>query len=140
MRQALDLAATGANAIVMAAAVADYRVAEVATHKLKRGPGDVTLRLVPNPDLIAGLSGASLVKVGFAAETDDLLANARAKLERKGLDLIVANDVSAPGSGFGVDTNQVTLIDRAGVEALPLMSKRDVAERVLDRVAAMLRA
>src|SRR5262249_39998301 len=130
----------GADAIVMAAAVADYRVAETADHKLKRGPADLTLRLVPNPDIIAGLDAETLVKVGFAAETEDLVANARGKLERKGLDLIVANDVSALGSGFGTDTNQVTMIDRNSVEALPLLSKRAVAERVLDRVAVLLQA
>src|SRR5262249_26793220 len=109
MRQAVHQAIVGADAIVMAAAVADYRVAETADHKLKRGPADLTLRLVPNPDIIAGLDAETLVKVGFAAETEDLVANARGKLERKGLDLIVANDVSALGSGFGTDTNQVTM-------------------------------
>jgi phosphopantothenoylcysteine decarboxylase/phosphopantothenate--cysteine ligase len=78
------------------------------------------------------------VKVGFAAETDDLLANAQSKLLRKGLDLIVANDVSSPGSGFGVDTNQVVLIAATGTEVLPLLPKTVVADRVLDRVVAFL--
>jgi phosphopantothenoylcysteine decarboxylase/phosphopantothenate--cysteine ligase len=140
MRDAIHQAIIGADAIVMAAAVADYRVADIADHKLKRSPADLTLRLVPNPDIIAGLAGESLVKVGFAAETEDLVANARGKLERKGLDLIVANDVSSPGSGFGTDTNQVILIDRSGVEALPLLTKREVAEHVLDRVTSLLEA
>jgi phosphopantothenoylcysteine decarboxylase/phosphopantothenate--cysteine ligase len=139
MRSAIHAAIAGADAIIMAAAVADYRVAEMADHKLKRGPSDLTLRLVPNPDIIAGLAGEPLVKVGFAAETEDLIANARGKLERKGLDLIVANDVSAPDSGFGTDTNKVTLIDRNGVEELPLLTKREVADRVVDRVVALLR-
>ncbi|KKL27375.1 hypothetical protein LCGC14_2385760, partial [marine sediment metagenome] len=80
------------------------------------------------------------VRVGFAAESDDLLANARSKLEEKGLDLIVANDVTAEGSRFGSDTNEVTLIDRQGEEGLPLMHKYEVAVRVLDRVVALMRA
>jgi phosphopantothenoylcysteine decarboxylase/phosphopantothenate--cysteine ligase len=79
------------------------------------------------------------VKVGFAAETQDLIENAEKKLDEKGLDLIAANDVTAPGSGFAVDTNQVTLLDRAGGrEELPLISKYDVGHRILDRVAALL--
>jgi phosphopantothenoylcysteine decarboxylase / phosphopantothenate---cysteine ligase len=139
MQDAVHAAVGAADAIIMAAAVADYRVAEIADHKLKRGPGELTLRLVPNPDIIAGISSESLVKVGFAAETDDLIANARSKLDRKKLDLIVANDVSAPDSGFGSDTNQVILIDRNGSEELPLLPKREVADRVLDRVVALLR-
>ena len=79
-----------------------------------------------------------LVKVGFAAESEDLLANARGKLEEKGLDLIVANDVTAEGCGFGSDTNRVTLLDREGEEDLPLMSKYDVSARVLDRVVGLI--
>ncbi len=138
MRDAIHAAVVGADAIVMAAAVADYRVASIADHKMKRGPEALTLRLVPNPDIIAGLATATLIKVGFAAETENVLANARAKLERKGLDLIVANDVSSPGSGFGTDTNQVILIDRARAEPLPLLSKREVAERVVDRIVQLL--
>ncbi len=138
MAAAVYEAVVGADAIVMAAAVADYRVASVAERKLKRSGEDVVLRLVPNPDIIAGLKDAPLVKVGFAAETDDLLANARAKLTRKGLDLIVANDVGAPGSGFGTETNQVVLIDATGAEPLPLLPKRVVADRILDRVVALL--
>ena len=77
--------------------------------------------------------------MGFAAETDDVVANARDKLAKKNLDLIVANDVGAPDSGFGVDTNRVTVLDRAGAaETLPLLSKREVADRILDRVVALL--
>jgi len=78
------------------------------------------------------------VKVGFAAETDDVLSRAQEKLVRKGLDLIVANDVTAPGSGFGSDTNAVTLIDSSGSESLPVLPKRVVADRILDRVVALL--
>jgi phosphopantothenoylcysteine decarboxylase/phosphopantothenate--cysteine ligase len=139
LQAAVEAAVADADAIVMAAAVADYRVATVSDHKLKRTGDDLVLRLVPNPDIIAGLKDRPLVKVGFAAETDDLVANAQDKLRRKGLDLIVANDVSAPGSGFGTDTNQVVLLDATGAEVLPLMSKREVADRILDRVVRRLR-
>lgn len=138
LKDAVMEAVGEADAIVMAAAVADYRVAETFDHKLKRTGDDLVVRLVPNPDIVAGLKDFPLVKVGFAAETDDLLDNARAKLRKKGLDLIVANDVTAPGSGFGTDTNQVVLIDESGAEELPLLSKREVADRVLDRIVALL--
>jgi phosphopantothenoylcysteine decarboxylase / phosphopantothenate---cysteine ligase len=138
LEAAIHQAVVGADAIVMAAAVADYRVDQAADHKLKRTGDDLILRLVPNPDIIAGLTQAGLIKIGFAAETDDLLANAQSKLVRKGLDLIVANDVSSPGSGFGTDTNQVTLISATSVEPLPLLSKREVADRILDRLVAIL--
>jgi phosphopantothenoylcysteine decarboxylase/phosphopantothenate--cysteine ligase len=138
LQLAIHEAIVGADAIVMAAAVADYRVANAAAHKLKRTDADLVLQLVPNPDIIAGIKAERLIKVGFAAETDDLLENARLKLERKGLDLIVANDVSSPGSGFGTDTNQVILLDASSAEPLPLLSKADVADRVLDRVVGLL--
>jgi phosphopantothenoylcysteine decarboxylase/phosphopantothenate--cysteine ligase len=103
------------------------------------------LELVRNPDILAevaarksGQSGPSIT-VGFAAETEDLLANAQTKLERKKLDLIVANDVTAADAGFAVDTNRVTLLSADGsIEALPLMSKLEVAEAILDRVARFL--
>ncbi len=82
----------------------------------------------------------NFIKVGFAAESENLVANAKKKLAEKKLDLIVANDITAADSGFDVDTNRVTIIDKAGrVEALPLMSKRDVAEKILDRVGEMMR-
>ena len=132
LQRAVEAAVVGADAIVMAAAVADYRVANAADHKLKRTEDDLVLRLVPNPDIIAGITGERLVKVGFAAETEDLLRHARAKLQKKGLDLIVANDVSSPGSGFGTDTNQVVLLDAEGAETLPLLPKTEVAARVLE--------
>jgi phosphopantothenoylcysteine decarboxylase/phosphopantothenate--cysteine ligase len=138
LKAAVERAVPDADAIVMAAAVADYRVAEVAKHKLKRTGDELVLRLVPNPDVVAGIQHFPLVKVGFAAETDELIARATEKLRRKGLDFIVANDVSKPGSGFGTDTNEVTIIDASGVESLPLLSKREVADRILDRVAKLL--
>ncbi|MCH7718598.1 MAG: bifunctional phosphopantothenoylcysteine decarboxylase/phosphopantothenate--cysteine ligase CoaBC [Chloroflexi bacterium] len=139
MREAVLSSCRGADALIMAAAVSDYRPVERALHKVKKGPERVSLELEKTPDFLLEVKG-SIVKVGFAAETDDLLANARTKLKAKGLDLIAANDVTAPGSGFGVDTNEVTLIDPSGgEEALPLMSKYDVAQRILDRVVALLR-
>jgi phosphopantothenoylcysteine decarboxylase/phosphopantothenate--cysteine ligase len=138
MEAAIHAAIVGADAIVMAAAVSDYRVERPAEQKIKRTPDDLVLRLIPNPDIIGGLKDVPLIKVGFAAETNDVVANAQSKYARKGLDLIVANDVTAPGSGFGTDTNQVTLIDARSVEPLPLMAKREVADRVLDRVVRLL--
>ena len=128
-----------ASALVMAAAVADYRPAAEAEQKLKRaGVAERSLELVENPDIIASVTG-ELVKIAFAAETENLLANAKAKLNSKRAQLIVANDVTAADAGFGVDTNGVTLLDPdGGVEELPLMSKYDVAVRVLDRLAALI--
>ncbi len=134
-----------ADALIMAAAVADFRVAQPAEQKIKRGDDPLTLSLVPNPDLLRETARLPVarhpVRVGFAAETQDLLAHAAAKLERKALDLIVANDVAAEGSGFATDTNQVTLLWRDGRRvALPLLPKTEVAERVLDAVVALLDA
>ena len=124
----------------MAAAVSDWRPAEAADAKIKKGDSDrMTVDLVKTPDVIAAVPGDGLVKVGFAAETDDILVNARAKLAPKGLDLIAGNDVTAEGSGFETDTNEVVLIDREGrMEELDLMSKYDVGNRILDRVVALL--
>ena len=97
----------------MAAAVADYRPAEAATQKVKKGAEDWTVQLHKNPDILAEAKG-DFVRIGFAAESQDLLANAREKAARKSLDLIVANDITAEGSGFAVDTNKVVLIDGKG--------------------------
>ena len=128
-----------ASALVMAAAVADYRPAAEAEQKVKRaGAAELSLDLMENPDIIASVTG-EFVKIAFAAETENLVANAKAKLKSKGAQLIVANDVTAADAGFGTDTNRVTLLDPdGGVEELPLMSKYDVAVRVLDRVAALI--
>ena len=125
---------------VMAAAVADWRPAETAQSKLKKGDSQhSSIELARNPDIVEGISADGLVKVGFAAETDDLEASARSKLLNKGLDLIVANDVTAEGSGFGSDTNEVVFIDREGdTEEFGLMTKYEVGQRILDRVAGML--
>ena len=130
-----------AHAIIMAAAVADWRPPEAAGRKLKKDASDTwRLDLTKNPDILAEVPGEHLVKVGFAAETGDLLDNAQAKLVSKGLDLIAANNVIEHDSGFASDTNRVLLLDReGGVEELPLMSKYEVGHRILDRVAALMK-
>lgn len=129
--------------LIQAAAPADYRAKEVAPQKIKKQGGEpMTFTLVENPDVAATLGKAKRsgqVFVGFAAETNDVLAHARDKLARKNLDMIVANDVTRPGAGFDVDTNIVTLITKDGQEALPMMSKAEVAQRILDRVLALRR-
>lgn len=129
--------------LIQAAAPADYRAKEVALQKIKKQGGEpMTFTLVENPDVAATLGKAKRsgqVFVGFAAETNDVLAHARDKLARKNLDMIVANDVTRPGAGFDVDTNIVTLITKDGQEALPMMSKAEVAQRILDRALALRR-
>ena len=127
--------------LIQAAAPADYRAKEIAPQKIKKQGGEpMTFTLVENPDVAATLGKAKRsgqVFVGFAAETNDVLAHARDKLARKNLDMIVANDVTRPGAGFDVDTNIVTLITKDGQEALPMMSKVEVAQRILDRALAL---
>ena len=155
-----------ADALIMAAAVADYTPSDPAQHKLKKSDDARTIALTPTADILRaagapnrapdGAGGGSadglgdgsgggsgmagrFVKVGFAAESDDLLSNARAKVAAKDLDLIVANDITDPGSGFGSDDNRVTIIDRQGqADELPLLPKYAVAHAILDRVAALL--
>ncbi len=129
-----------ADALVMAAAVADWEPISAAGQKMKKVEGQdrLTIEMQKTPDILAQVSGLPGIKVGFAAETEDLLNNARAKLEGKKLDMIVANDVSATDAGFAVDTNRVVILDKAGgQEDLPLMSKREVADTVLDRVRTL---
>ena len=143
MRDAVVAACEGANALIMAAAVADYQPAEPVGEKIKRqGRESLSLNLAPTPDILAEVGRPpGLVKVGFAAESQDLLANAKAKIESKGLDLIVANDITAADAGFRVDTNRVLVIDAAGrQEDWPLMTKYEVAWRILDRVQKLIEA
>jgi len=139
MARAVDQAFGGATVVVMTAAVADYRPRRPLSRKLKKTASTLELALERNPDILAGLGsrkGGRLL-VGFAAETHDVVAEARRKLAAKHLDLIVANDVTAPGAGFGGDTNAVRLIDAPGLdEAVPVLPKEEVAGRVLDWVAA----
>jgi len=131
--------ARAATVVIAAAAVADFRPSRPAKEKAPKKKGRSTLELEATPDVIATAvpRGPGRVVVGFAAETTDLIERARGKLERKALDLIVANDVTAAGAGFDVETNLVTLIDRAGTEALPLQGKDEVADAILDRVARL---
>jgi len=129
------------DALLMAAAVGDYHPGGAAAHKIKRGGEDLTVHLTQNPDILKAVAGLKKkqVVVGFAAETRDLEAAARRKLADKGLDLIVANEVNRPDSGFAVDTNEVTIIGSKNfLKPLPLLSKEEVAEKVLDQVAALL--
>ena len=129
------------DALLMAAAVSDYRPTQAEIRKIKRAHEEMQFHLTQNPDIlkqVAPLKGKQIV-VGFAAETHDLEAEARRKMREKHLDLIVANDVNRPDSGFQVDTNEVTLIPRVGdPEPLPLLSKEEVAGKVLDRVVELL--
>jgi len=127
---------------VMAAAVADYHVVNAAARKIKRGEESIEIRLEPNPDILKELGEHKNGKVliGFAAETDDLIANASRKLRDKNLDIIIANDVSREGSGFDVDTNAATILDRHGnAESLPVMSKDQLAHRIYDHFLALKR-
>jgi len=138
MKKAVAGAVKDADALIMAAAVADYQPETAAKAKIKRESPTLTLNLVKTLDILAEVKG-DFIRVGFAAESEDLVANAQRKLKAKKLDLIVANDITDKDSGFGADTNKVTIIDKSGkVEELPLMSKREVADRVLDRVAGLL--
>jgi len=138
MKDAVAKATSQADALIMAAAVADYQPKSVARAKIKKESPSLTLELIRTPDILTEVKG-DFIKVGFAAESEDIVANARQKLQTKRLDLIVANDITAASSGFGSDTNKVTLISRDGkVESLPLLTKREVADRILDRVVELL--
>jgi phosphopantothenoylcysteine decarboxylase/phosphopantothenate--cysteine ligase len=143
MRDAVRSHIGQAHVVVMSAAPADYRPAEQAASKLKKTGGARTLELTETPDILRSTIESrreGAVVVGFALETDDLVANAKKKLESKALDMIVLNSATEPGAGFGVDTNRVTIL-RRGSDArdeLPLQHKRDVADAILDRVEELL--
>lgn len=140
MRSAVVARSPEATIIIMAAAVADYRPAAVHANKIKRSEGRVTLDLEPTADILAelGRTKGQAVLIGFAAETRNLIDNARDKLQRKGADMIVANDVTQEGAGFDTDTNIVTLVLRDGRDiAIPKMSKREVADKILDQAIAL---
>jgi phosphopantothenoylcysteine decarboxylase/phosphopantothenate--cysteine ligase len=132
------------DAVIMAAAVADYTPETVAAQKVAKADGGWTVPLTRTVDILAALgrlpsrAAGKPVLIGFAAETHDVLDHADAKRRRKGIDLIVANDVAQPGAGFEVDTNQVTFLDDAGRETLPMLPKADVARRILDRLERLL--
>ena len=138
MRDAVLKATAAADVLIMAAAVADYRPATVAEGKIKREAETLTLEMVKTSDILSEVKG-DIIKVGFAAESSDVINRGTEKLKRKHLDLIVVNDITAKDSGFDADTNRVAFIDRGGkVEQLPLMLKSEVAHKILDRVAALL--
>jgi len=142
MHDAVLAKLTAATVVIKAAAVADYRPKQVAARKIKKDEAVREVTLESTPDILAevGKRKGRRILVGFAAETEDLVENARKKLQRKNLDLMVANDVSQPGAGFDADTNAVKILDAQGkVEELPVQSKRSVADRVLDRVVGLLK-
>jgi phosphopantothenoylcysteine decarboxylase/phosphopantothenate--cysteine ligase len=146
MHEAVMRVASNADVVIMAAAVADYTPASPADQKLTKTDGPMTLTLQRTKDILAdlgsmrsGLGSAGPVLVGFAAETQDVVARAREKRVRKKVDLIVANDVSRPGQGFDAETNAVTIVGESGDEPVPLQSKARVAGIILDRVEQLLR-
>jgi phosphopantothenoylcysteine decarboxylase/phosphopantothenate--cysteine ligase len=137
---------SGQDAVIMSAAVADYTPADPAAMKLKKADGPVTITLNRTKDILGELGKLPTRKnglpvlVGFAAETNDVIAYAHSKLQQKGADLIVANDVSRSDAGFDVDTNAVTLVSASGTEDIPLQAKSAVAGRILDRLEQFLAA
>jgi phosphopantothenoylcysteine decarboxylase/phosphopantothenate--cysteine ligase len=141
MARAVEAAVPSADVLIMAAAPADFRPATVAHSKIKKDKASPVVALERTTDILSSTRtrrGARTIVVGFALETDDAISYGHRKLKEKALDLIVVNDATEPGAGFNVDTNRVTLIDRAGAEeVLPLLSKSDVADAILDRVERM---
>ena len=136
--EAVKANAMDADALVMAAAVADYRPAEVAADKVKKHDGEMNIALERTDDILAWVGAhkpETLFVCGFSMETRDLVENSTAKLNKKKMDMIVANNLKVPGAGFGVDTNVVTIITREGAEQLPLQSKDDVAMAIVDHFA-----
>ncbi len=136
MKKVVETECDGADALIMAAAVADWRPLKQLDSKAKKSASDTwSLKLVKTPDIIGSIKSDNLIKVGFAAESENLIENGKSKVQSKNLDFIVANDITAKDSGFSVDTNKVTIIHANGkIESLPLMSKYDVAHSILDRV------
>lgn len=136
--EAVKANAMDADALVMAAAVADYRPAEVASDKVKKHDGELNIALERTDDILAWVGAhkpETLFVCGFSMETRDLVENSTAKLNKKKMDMIVANNLKVPGAGFGVDTNVVTIITHEGAEQLPLQSKDDVAMAIVDHFA-----
>lgn len=142
MLEAVERHLEESQVVIKAAAVADYRPVHVSQQKIKKAHGNLTLELERNPDILASIGlkkKAHQIFVGFAAETQDLISNAGMKMEKKNVDLMVANDVTLEGAGFEGDTNIVTIIQKDGtIKELPKMSKLDVAEEILDRIVELL--
>ena len=143
MYDAVTEAAANADIVVKAAAVADYRPSNVADEKIKKKDGDMSIQLERTDDII-GTLGANkrdgLYLCGFSMETENMIENSEAKLKKKNLDMIVANNVKVDGAGFGTDTNVVTLITKEGIEELPIMSKKEVAEEIFSHILRARRA
>lgn len=141
MERELSVALGDADVLIMAAAPADFRPSDPADRKIKKAARPQVLALTTTSDILSATRGdrrAGLIAVGFALETDDLIANARGKLRSKGLDFVVANRAGEPGEGFGAETNRITIVTDDAAEELPLMPKRDAADRILDRVETLL--
>ena len=132
---------TDQDIVIQAAAVCDYRFEKTAKSKIKKAEGEgLVLTLIENPDVakaVGGIKKEGQTLVGFAAETDNVKKNAAEKLKKKNLDMIVANDVTMPGAGFNVDTNIAAIITKNGVEELPLQTKRELADKILDRIISL---
>jgi phosphopantothenoylcysteine decarboxylase/phosphopantothenate--cysteine ligase len=139
MNEAVKIAAPDCDALIMAAAVADYRPVTTNNQKIKReSSSKLVVEFERTPDILGEVKG-NFIRVGFAAESENIVENARDKLKKKGLDLIVANDITAEEGCFGADTNEVAIIERNGTtEQLPRLSKREVADKVLDKVSALV--
>ena len=140
MCQAVQEAFPQSDVLIMSAAVADYKPAQVADNKMKKSDGELSIPLARTTDILGSLKNQKQPHqfiCGFSMETENLVANSRAKLEKKDLDMVVANNLKTPGAGFGVDTNVVTFITADGTQDLPLMEKSQVAEAILDQILAM---
>ena len=136
-------AASDSQIIIKAAAVADYTPAKVSDNKIKKADNDLSIELNRTDDIIGTLGKNKkdgLFLCGFSMETENMIENSRAKLDKKNLDMIVANNVKVQGAGFGTDTNVVTIITKDGVEELPMMSKEQVADQLLGRIINMRKA
>jgi len=139
MLEAVRCALPGHDVLVMAAAVADFAPAKASLEKTKKSSAPLTLELRRTADILEDMRDVLIpVKVGFAAETENLVANAREKLAKKGLDLVVANDVGGAASAFGADESQAFLVDARDATSTPRLSKRALADLILDRVVALL--
>jgi phosphopantothenoylcysteine decarboxylase/phosphopantothenate--cysteine ligase len=138
MNEAVTKAVVKTDALIMSAAVADYQPKNIAKAKIKKDKHSLTLELIRTPDILSKVKG-DFLKVGFAAESENVITNAKKKMEKKQLDLVVTNDITDTDSGFDADTNKVTIITRDGkTEELPPLTKREVADRVLDKVSEMM--
>lgn len=147
MYEAVMDRSTEQDVIIKAAAVADYRPAEVAEHKIKKADGDMSIKLSRTKDILLALGNQRIEKgiqdqiiCGFSMETRDLIENSRKKIDSKHIDLIAANNLKVAGAGFGVDTNVLTLITRDSISELPMMSKEECADMLLDRIMEMRKA